>query len=67
VAVELADQRLTFAVEDTGHFQNFKDRAVGNVDIAAPGVFTLTLRPVTKAAKAVMDVREVRLIPVAAN
>jgi acetyl esterase/lipase len=64
VAVKLGGQQLTFAVEDTGHFQNFRDRTVGTVTIDAPAVYTLELRALRKAAKAVMDVREVRLVPV---
>jgi acetyl esterase/lipase len=62
VAASLGEQQVSFTVEDTGHFQNFKDRAVGTVNITAPGVYTLKLRALSKAAKAVMDVREVRLV-----
>lgn len=63
VAVRVADQSIRFTVEDTGHFQNFKDRTVGAVSLPEPGVFTLSLRPLSKAAKAIMDVRRVRLTP----
>ena len=63
VAVAAGEQRLTFTVEDTGHFQNFKERSVGKLSLAA-GVHTLEVRPVKKAAKAVMDVRRIRLVPV---
>lgn len=62
-AVKLGGQELKFMVEDTGHFQNFKDRALGTVSLES-GEHALELRPVTKAAKAVMDVRLMRLIPV---
>ena len=63
VAVLVADQSVPFTVEDTGHFQNFKDRKVGVVSLPKAGVFTLRLRPLSKAAKAIMDVRRVRLAP----
>ena len=62
VAVEVGDGALTFKVEDTGGFQNFRARAVGEVTLA-PGRHTLTLRPKTKAKDAVMDVQQVTLTP----
>ena len=65
VALQIGWQTLTFTVEDTGHFQNFKERKLGLVTLAAPQVHSLELRPRTKAAAAVMDVRQVRLIRVA--
>jgi hypothetical protein len=65
VAAEIGDQLLAFTVEDTGHFQNFKERSLGTIALTAPQVHTLQIRPKTKAAAAVMDVRQVRLIPVA--
>ena len=58
------EQPLTFTVEDTGHFQNFKERSLGAVTLAAPQVHSLQIRAKTKAAAAVMDVRQVQLIPV---
>ncbi|HEY1375447.1 MAG TPA: N-acetylgalactosamine 6-sulfate sulfatase (GALNS), partial [Gemmataceae bacterium] len=63
VEVTVADQPLTFTVEDTGGFQNFKPREVGTVRLDKPGRYTLAVRPKTKAKNAVMDVRAVRLIP----
>ncbi|HEX5104454.1 MAG TPA: alpha/beta hydrolase fold domain-containing protein [Pirellulaceae bacterium] len=65
VEVQIGDQFVTFTVEDTGHFQNFKERSLGTVTLAAPQVNSLQIRAKTKAAAAVMDVRQVRLIPVA--
>jgi acetyl esterase/lipase len=63
VVVRVGDEQLTFVVEDTGHFQNFKAREVGVLAIPGPGVYSLELRPRSKKAKAVMDVRQVRLLP----
>jgi len=64
VEVRIGDQSLAFTVEDTGHFQNFKERTLGTVTLAASQVHSLQIRPRTKAAAAVMDVRQVKLIPV---
>ena len=54
---------LAFTVEDTGHFQNFVERAAGTVKIEKAGPCTLEIRAVRKAKGAVMDVRQVRLVP----
>ncbi len=64
VALHIGERELKFTVEDTGHFQNFKNRNVGEITLAKPGQYTLELRPLTKAAGAVMDVRQIRLVPV---
>jgi arylsulfatase A len=63
VEVTVADQSLTFTVEDTGGFQNFKAREIGTVRLEKAGRYTLTVRPKTKAKGAVMDLRSIRLIP----
>jgi hypothetical protein len=63
VEVEVGGQVLRFTVEDTGGFQNFKARTIGNVKIEKPGRYTLTVRPRTKAKAAVMDLRQVMLRP----
>lgn len=65
VKVVMDDQALSMAVEDTGHFQNFKPRVIGQFNIEQPGIRRFTIVPVTKASAAVMDVRQVRLIPAA--
>lgn len=62
-AVIVGDQTLNFTVQDTGHFQDFVPREIGVVQFKRPGRHTLKLTPLSKAAKAVMDVRQVRLIP----
>lgn len=67
VAVTVGKQTVEFVVEDTGHFQNFKDRKIGRVELAGPGLYTLQIRAKKKAAKAVMDVRQVRLTPAKEN
>jgi hypothetical protein len=64
--VELAagDQKLKFAVQDTGHFQNFVARDIGKLKLVQPGRYTLSVRPLTKPGIAVMDLRQVTLRPV---
>jgi hypothetical protein len=54
-------QFITFEVEDTGHFQNFKERSVGSMELE-PGNYILQVRPMEKAKNAVMDLRELKLL-----
>lgn len=64
VALHIGGQQIVFTVEETGHFQNFKNRSLGTVELTAEAEQTLELRPRTKKTGVVMDVRRVRLIPV---
>lgn len=64
VRVSLAGDSLTFTVNDTGHFQNFKWRSVGEMVVQKPGRYSLDVRPVKLANQAVMDLREVRLVSI---
>jgi len=63
VAVQVGGQKFTFGVEETGHFQIFLPRRIGRVHLAKPGVYALAVKPQRKQAGAVMDVRQVRLVP----
>lgn len=63
VRVEVGDQKFNFVVEETGHFQNFLPRKLGRVSFAKSGDYSLAIRPQRKQAGAVMDIRQVRLIP----
>jgi hypothetical protein len=58
----LPEPALRFVVKDTGHFQNFVPRELGNIEFKAAGHHTLEIRPIRLAKNAVMDVREVRLV-----
>ncbi|MFT5523372.1 MAG: acyl-CoA thioesterase-1 [Pirellulaceae bacterium] len=62
VDIVLGDAKVSFVVEDTGHFQNFKLRSIGEVTIDKSGQYSLQIRPQVKAKNAVMDVRQVQLI-----
>jgi arylsulfatase A-like enzyme len=57
---------LDMTVEDTGHFQNFVPRKIGEVYLSA-GLNMLSLRAKTKAAAAVMDLRQIVLRPIVAK
>ncbi|HAV61915.1 MAG TPA: N-acetylgalactosamine 6-sulfate sulfatase (GALNS) [Verrucomicrobiales bacterium] len=56
-----SDTSVTMTVQDTGHFQNFIWRELGEVQLQA-GRQTMTLKAKTKPGAAVMDLREVRLV-----
>jgi hypothetical protein len=64
VAVEVGGVTLPFVVEETGHFQIFLPRRIGRVQFASPGLQSLAIKPQRKQAGAIMDIREIRLIPI---
>ena len=64
VAVSLGDQKLTFVVEETGHFQNFKPRTIGRIKIPAAGWSELRVGPTKIAKGAALDIRQIILRPV---
>lgn len=64
VEFRVGDESVTTTVEETGGFQQFKSRQIGTINIASPGNHTLTVKALSKPGVAVMDLREVRLIPV---
>lgn len=61
VAIKSAEQVIKFIVEDTGHFQNFKPRTIGQFQFDKPGVYNIDIRPIKKAKVAIMDVRLMEL------
>ncbi|HUL51152.1 MAG TPA: hypothetical protein VLU94_01075 [Candidatus Nitrosotalea sp.] len=63
VLVEVEEARLPFVVEETGHFQIFLPRRIGQVQISKPGVRSLAIKPQRKQAAAVMDISQVRFVP----
>lgn len=65
VEFRAAGQALPVIVQDTGHFQNFVTRHIGEVTFDRPGRHTLEVRPTKKAGVAVMDLRQVTLTPTA--
>lgn len=63
VEFRVGQQAVSMTVDETGGFQNFVKRTLGAVTIAEAGRHTLEVRPQTKPGPAVMDLRQVRLIP----
>ena len=63
VEFRVGDQVLTFTVPVTGGFQEFQKQTLGRVKIASAGRYRLEIRPISKPGPAVMDVRELKLIP----
>lgn len=63
VEFAVGDERLTMIVGDTGHFQNFVRRVLGEVRLPA-GRQPLRVQPRTRPGVAVMDLREVRLVKI---
>lgn len=53
---------LVFKVEETGHFQNFIWRHLGQIKIDQPGSYTVTLAPESIAKNALMDVRQIQWV-----
>jgi len=64
VEFRVGDQVLPITVEETRGFQDFRRRAIGELSIPQAGRHTLTVKPVQKPGVAVMDLREVNLVPV---
>jgi hypothetical protein len=55
-------QRLAWTVRETGHFQNIVIENLGTMALAN-GRCKLMVRPQRKAASAIVDIRQVMLIP----
>lgn len=60
VAIEAGASKCEFTVQETGHFQRFVPREIGQIELVA-GDNTLTVRPLKKAKAAVMDLRRIIL------
>jgi hypothetical protein len=65
VELRIGDKVISLVVPETGGFQQFERLAVGQVQLTEPGRYRLEVRATNKPGPAVMDLREVRLIPVA--
>ncbi len=63
IELQVANQKTALTVLDTGHFQNFKWRKMGQLEIPAGDDVAVRLAAIRKAKNAVMDCREIRLIP----
>ncbi|MCE9527640.1 MAG: sulfatase-like hydrolase/transferase [Planctomycetales bacterium] len=63
VEVAIGEQKLAFTVQETGGFQNFVPRMIGEVNLEKAGRYMLTVNALKKPGVAVMDLRQVRLLP----
>jgi hypothetical protein len=63
VALTAAGQTHSLTVQETKHFQDFIERNVGEFTFSKPGKYTLEVRPKSKPGVAVMDLRQVLLVP----
>lgn len=63
VEFRAGSQAHRMIVQETKHFQDFLAREVGSFTFESPGIYTLSVRPLSKPGLAVMDLRQVRLIP----
>ena len=63
VEVSSGESKFTFTVKDTGGFQAFESRNIGELTLTKPGRHTLTVKPVKKPGAAVMDLRQIVLKP----
>jgi arylsulfatase A len=63
VEVKIGDEKVSFTVEETGGFQMFQPRTIGRVTLSKAGRYLLEVRATTKPGPAVMDLRQVRLLP----
>ena len=61
VSVSMAVQTLEFEVQDTGGFQEFVWREIGEIEFKEAGQLELVVQPKTKPGAAVMDLRQIRL------
>jgi hypothetical protein len=67
VEFQAAEQVLGLTVPETGGFQNFVRQDLGRLTLKAPGRYRLEVRAVSKPGAAVMDLREVTLVPAQAG
>jgi hypothetical protein len=63
VEFRTADQVLELKVPVTGGFQMFVPQDLGRLSLKQPGRYRLEVRARSKPGAAVMDLREVKLIP----
>jgi len=64
IEIAAGEQKLNWTTKNTGSFHTFTYLEVGTLNLETPGTITLTLKPNKKVGGAVMDLREVILLPV---
>jgi hypothetical protein len=64
VDVAVGEQKLSWTTKNTGSFHTFTFLEIGTLNLEKGGTQTLTLKPTKKSGGAVMDLREIILLPV---
>lgn len=64
IAIGFGGEAVETIVEETGHFQNFRWRDIGEIALEPNENLDVTLRCLEKAKAAVVDIRQIRLVPV---
>jgi D-alanyl-D-alanine dipeptidase len=63
VELTIGSEKVSFAVDETGGFQEFRTKIAGRVTLEKAGRYRLDIRAMTKPGPAVMDLRQIRLLP----
>jgi hypothetical protein len=63
IAIGFGGEAVETIVEETGHFQNFRWRDIGEIMLQPNENLDVTLRCLEKAQAAVVDIRQIRLVP----
>ena len=63
IELDFGSKRLKHRVIETGHFQNFRWKHVGRVELPTGKEISLKVSCKELAKKAVMDIRQIRLVP----
>lgn len=56
-------QSIRDIVPETGSFTNWTNRTLGTFTLNAPGIYTISVKPVKKPGLAVMDLRSIQFTP----
>lgn len=64
IEIAVGDQKINWTTKNTGSFHTFTFLEVGTLTFDKPGPLSLTLKPTKKVGGAIMDLREVILLPV---
>ncbi len=63
IHLDVGAQQLQHRVIETGHFQNFRWKRIGQVELEPDSEQTLKVSCAELARNAVMDIRQIRLVP----
>lgn len=64
ISVQFDTAELSFRVEETGHFQNFRERRIGRVKLHGENPHRVRVVPRKIAHHAALDLRQLRLVPI---